>query len=131
MPDVPDVKVFMNDPVEGRDLLFSQLPEIVAEAMSCDVHGEYCRLDPDTEIDLTIFFEAPDVNPEDRGFWMLSQMDVIIEVAAYDFYDRMKNIGERLSSIATQVKQLLETVNDGVEVSITFIPVRQDCWVKV
>ena len=55
---------------------------------------------------------------------------MIVEVAAYDFEDRMANIAERVQRMAEGIKQLLAPKYEG-SVSVTFIPVRQGYWAKV
>lgn len=131
---MPDVKVYT---VGGEGRLRDELPEIVAEQMSCYVPRradptklDYYKLDPESEIDLFVITCNPRLpNPMDAVL-LRSKTDVIIEIAAYDFEDRMRNIDERIKNIAMSVKKMLE-MESHQAVSITFIPVQQRCWASV
>lgn len=128
---MPDVKMFMHDSLANDDVR-DRVPEIVAEQMSCEVDGEHCRLDPREEIDLLIFRDNETVNDGPYDITIVSRTDVIMEIAAYDFRDRMSNIGERIALIAERVKELLVSDRDPeITVSITFIPIEQGHWTKV
>src|SRR5438309_10344821 len=127
---MPDVKVYINEHrTGGHVLLEDELPEIVAEQMSCTVDGEFYKLDPSDEIDLFVIFYTHDFELGEEGVMLDSKTDILVEVAAYDFPDRMSNITERITNIADGVKKLFGVIDPSV--SITFIPVRQGCWVKV
>lgn len=128
---MPDVKMFMHDSLANDDVR-DKVPDIVAEQMSCMVDGELYRLDPREEIDLLIFRDNETVDDGPYDITMVSRTDVIMEIAAYDFPDRMRNIGERISRIGERVKELLisEHVPE-ITVSITFIPIEQGHWTKV
>ncbi len=134
---MPEVREYTGVGGEGR--LRDKLPEIVAEQMSCYIPSitdpaklEYYRLDPEKEIDLLVILcdSSPLDGPEGDIVQLRSKSDVIIEIAAYDFENRMRHIDERIKNIATRVKEMLE-LGDQHKVSITFIPVRQRCWVVV
>jgi len=127
--------MFMHDSLCHSDLLIDEVPKIVAEQMSCTVDGEYYQLDPNNEIDLLLFRdneqikEGVDEGPYD--ITISSDTSIIVEVAAYDFEDRMANIDERIKNIATRVKELYDRDEREVTVSITFIPIKQGHWARV
>ena len=121
--------MFMHDSLCHSDLLIDEVPKIVAEQMSCTVDGEYYRLDPDKEIDLLLFRDNENVDEGPYDLTIVSKTSVIVEVAAYDFEDRMANISERIRNIAVGIKNAMG--GDPITVSVTFIPVRQGCWAKV
>ncbi len=128
---MPDVKMFMHDSLASDDVR-DKVQDIVAEQMSCTVDGEYYQLDPREEIDLLIFRDNETVDDGPYDITIVSRTNVILEVAAYDFPDRMSNIGERITRIAEVVKELLTSELDPeVSVSITFIPIEQGHWTKV
>lgn len=127
---MPDVKMFMHDSLANDDVR-DKVQDIVAEQMSCTVDGEYYELDPREEIDLLIFRDNETVDDGPYDITIVSHTNVIMEVAAYDFADRMSNIGERIARIAESVKELLISEHDPeLTVSITFIPVEQGHWTK-
>ena len=124
---MPDVKIWMvKDTVRtsGEYALKELLQQVVAKQMSCLVYDrnseeyEFYELSP-REVDITVYGEI-----------VRSDATIIIEVAAYDFEDRMRNITERIAIIAESIKAFLNFV-PGEKVSITFIPVKQDHWASV
>lgn len=129
---MPDVKMFMHDSRCHAELLHDEVPKIVAEQMSCEVNGEFYRIDPDEEIDLILIRDNEAVHPPEGPYdvSILSNTSVLMEVAAYDFPDRMSNITERITNIAARVKELLISDRDPeISVSITFIPIKQGHWI--
>lgn len=129
---MPDVKMFLPGSLVHSDILIEQVPKIVADQMSCTVEGEYYQLDPREEIDLLIFRDNETELDGAFDITMFSWTNVIMEVAAYDFPDRTRNIGERITRIAEGVKELIANeYNPQFSVSITFIPVHQGYWTQV
>lgn len=129
---MPDVKMFLHDSLCHSDLLVDEVPKVVAEQMSCTVDGEYYQLDPREEIDLLLFRDNETVKNGPYDITISSGVSVIMEIAAYDFPDRMSNIGERITRIAERVKELLSSERKPeVTISITFIPIEQGHWTKV
>lgn len=126
---MPDVKMYMHVSLRNKDLQ-DRVPEIVAEQMSCRVGGKFYRLAV-KEIDLMIFCYNENISYNACDLKIVSQTDIIVEVAAYDFEDRMANIDERIFNIATGVGALYDSEPAVVTVSITFIPIKQGHWVKV
>lgn len=129
---MPDVKMFLHDSLAHSDLLIDEVPKIVAEQMSCTVNGELYSLDPREEIDLLIFRDNETIDEGPYDITVSSGTNVIMEVAAYNFPDRMRNIGERITRIAERVKELLisERIPE-INISITFVPIQQGHWTKV
>lgn len=134
---MPDVKMFMHASLCHAELLHDEVPKIVAEQMSCRLPygpGDFYRIDPDKEIDLILIRDNEAVHPPEGPYdvSILSHTSVLMEVAAYDFPDRMSSMPERLTEIATRVKDLLTGERDPeVTVSITFIPIEQGHWIAV
>lgn len=128
---MPDVKFWLKpyddlDPtvpsleeLPGYDF-YSQLAKVVAEQMSCKVDGEFYSLDPNDEVDITVVANIAGQ----------SGATALVEIAAYNFPDRMQNIDERIGNIGLAIKKIL-SLKDEHRISVTFIPVRQGCWVKV
>ena len=118
---MPDIKLWYASDVPMEPHEFKSLfMEVVARQLSCkDEDGEHLPLDPKTNIDFTVFDEL--AGP--------ATVKVIIEIAGYAYLDRMRNLNNRLELIAEWVRDDL-----GLEpgsVSITFIKVEHDCWIKV
>ena len=118
---MPDIKLWYDGSIPMEPMEFkSVFMEVVARQLSCkNEDGEHLPLDPRTDIDFTIFDEL--AGP--------ATAKVIIEIAAFAYLDRMRNLSHRLELIAEWVRDDL-----GLEpgsVSITFIKVEHDCWIKV
>ncbi|HET6863879.1 MAG TPA: hypothetical protein VFH37_01610 [Candidatus Saccharimonadales bacterium] len=72
------------------------------------------------EVDITVF--QPFVNCDNAC--------MIIEVAAYDFPDRMRDIGDRIEKIALSIKSGFN-LPPSAQVAITFIPIKEGHWAVV
>lgn len=101
------------------------LKEIVAKRMDCfDDAGNWIEHDPLTQIDLLTF----------KAYDFGCTKDAVIQIVAYDWPDRMDNIGERLKGIAEDIAAMLPVKRGPVAAS--FIPIPRGeypkgCWVKV
>jgi hypothetical protein len=125
MPDVHfwhSQSLFQNTP--GYQIK-KKLQEIVAKHMDCfDDDGNWIQHDPYTQIDILTFAAV------ESG----CTKDAVIQITAYDWPDRMRNIGERLRNIAEDVAKLLPAERGPVAASFHPIPrgeYPQGCWVKV
>lgn len=125
---MPDVKLWMDESIHAvrpdLTLLKITVESVVAWEMSCLVPtpgsaDEFYQLSMD-EIDITVV----------GSIYGNSGASVIMEVAAYDYPDRMNNIKKRITAIATAVKVHLK-LEETQYVSITFIPVPVGCWARV
>jgi len=125
---VPDVhfwysqSLFQDTP---HYLIKRELQATVATYMDCfDEEGNWIEHDPHSQIDILTFATF------DSG----CTKDAVIQISAYDWPDRMLNIGERLKHIAEDVAELLPDERAPVAASFQPIPrgeYPQGCWVKV
>lgn len=103
----------------------TELQRIVAKHMDCfNDEGTWVAHDPDTQIDVLTFVAI------DSG----CSKDAVIQVSAYDWPNRMENIGERLKNIALEVAELLPAEQGDIVASFLPLPrgnYPQGCWVKV
>jgi hypothetical protein len=121
---VPDVKMWRdpNIPMTSKDEFIAELQKEVARQMSCWVPAktsknyEYYELNWQSEIDVPVFDV---IQGRSNSF-------VILEVAAFPYEDRMRDIKQRIRNIAVRIADLLGL--DPEDVSITFIKVDFDCW---
>lgn len=97
-----------------------RLQEIVALHMDCfDDKCNWIKHDPATQIDVLTFA------PIDSG----SSKDIVMQVVAYDWPDRMRNMKDRLTNIGSGVAELFPAERG--EIAVSFVPLPVDCWVKV
>jgi len=135
---VPDVKLYFKEELAVRvDRLWEELPAVVATQMSCLVPDKrnpdqlvQYDLDPNGEIDLFLFWCDEPHQARRTDIQLRSKSYAILEVGAYPFEDRMKNIGERMGAIAHAVKLLLGLSEDQ-KVSHTFVAVKDGLWGSV
>lgn len=125
MPDVHfwhSQSLFQNTPEYQTK---KKLQRIVAKHMDCfDDDGTWIEHDPETQIDVLTFAAI------DSG----CTKDAVIQVSAYDWPDRMRNIGERLKNIGLDIATLLPAARGDIAASFLPIPrgeYPQGCWVKV
>ncbi|MBI2595002.1 MAG: hypothetical protein HYW38_01955 [Candidatus Colwellbacteria bacterium] len=136
---MPDVKVFLGRKATERDWrrLWKELPPVVAEEMSCDYWGppgppgfervwQRLQLDPEANIDLMVFADVDGATATEFG--LKSTADVIIEVTAYAYPGRVRNLEERLTNIATAAKKVL---GENLRASITFVPIKEGNWFAI
>ncbi len=125
---MPDVHVLY------RELLFQpqnasgiqrRLQDATAEQMDClDDDGTPIVHDPRTQIDILTF----------QPISGLSSKAAAIQVLAYDWPDRMRNIAERLANIGMAFAEAVGDVRG--DIAMSFVPLPRGefprgCWVKV
>lgn len=128
---MPDVKVWLRQgrvpPLETLERWHfeDRLAHSVAHNLSCEVFDPekgkhvFHEIDPVKEVDLTeLSFAAG------RG------ADVRLEVAAFDYPDRMETLSDRMAVIGNEVKKFLGLPSDSA-LTWTFIPIQEGHWGKV
>lgn len=133
---MPDTKIFVDGACVDRGVtkeLLDEVPGIVAEEMSCWVWGwkwpfiTYQLLNPEN-VDVTIFWDG---GGYDESIDVFSNTQIIVEVAAYNFLDRRRNLNKRIIRIARRIKAVADNPQDeDFTVTITFIPVRNGYWAR-
>lgn len=133
---MPDTKIFIDGQCvdrEVKEVLLDEVPGIVAEEMSCWVWSwrwpfiKYQRLNT-KNVDVMVFWDDESTM---EVFDVFSNTQIIIEVAAYNFLDRRRNLNKRITRIARRIKVVADKHQDeDFKVTITFIPVRNGYWAR-
>ncbi|MEX1995493.1 MAG: hypothetical protein WD887_01825 [Candidatus Saccharimonadales bacterium] len=143
---MPDVRVLISDGLAAR-LSLEDLARIegssrdaVAREMSCENYAEeYEELDPITSIDYAVFagcdlqalqtfraeteigvVDITSIKPVD---------DLIVDISAYDYPERMLSLNNRLKRIGHRIKKVLP--QEASKVSLTFHRLQEGDWVSV
>lgn len=119
---MPDYKVWIPADllsVIQKEELKAAVRYITAAEMTCKKpDGEVMIIEPEM-VDVTIV-EVPQENLD----W--GDTGALLEVGAFDFEDRMRNIDERMKAIAIETRRVLP-IGDK-HVSWTFDPQPLNCW---
>lgn len=128
---MPDVKMYsprgvLPTPMISDERKFAlAVKAVVADQMSCRV-GFRRQVTAEDQVDVHLFRDGA------RGYFLSSDgSDLIVEISAYAYFDRIWSIRRRLSVIEEGINDALAT--DGLyplRISITFIPVKKGCWYK-
>lgn len=125
---MPDIKVFypegMLDAAGAKQDFKEDAAAVASIALDCnDYNGNPIDLEFDA-IDVLLVAYAPEDN--------LNGAPVRVEVAGYDYPDRMDNIQERLvhikTSLCRKVQHCLELDEKVTAVTVSFIRISDGCW---
>jgi hypothetical protein len=122
---VPDVKMFYDERLNYDQNFPKFVRQLVARQMSCWVDGEQYDM-RQNEIDLFLLpCMVSSLPVRAPGRTMISKSNVIIEICAYAYPNRMEGIENKLKRIAEGIKKEL---GENARISITFFAVQAGCW---